>query len=239
MRRRARALRAFSSFRQACLLSAPAGAVQPPAPSTHQAASPLGAALSDELLRRRGPLCARASRVLAVASRTALSASASAQVFPDAAVLGPWLPQDGFDWMAEEFTFELDGRVVQRGRATQQMTAPEPALEYIRSVFPVVPGDVVMTGAGTARTLARSRARRHPCTCSCESCMRCVAMSAEASRLHDVVDLTHAPRRSHASGRLLTSSRRAGTPAGVGPVQPGQQGVLRWGSHLHYTVDFV
>jgi 2-keto-4-pentenoate hydratase/2-oxohepta-3-ene-1,7-dioic acid hydratase in catechol pathway len=55
--------------------------------------------------------------------------------------------------MAEEFTFELDGRVVQRGRATQQMTAPEPALEYIRSVFPVVPGDVVMTGAGTVRRM--------------------------------------------------------------------------------------
>lgn len=75
------------------------------------------------------------------------SGARRAQVFPDAAVVGPWLPQDGFDWMVEEFTFELDGRVVQRGKATQQMMAPEPALEYIRGVFPIVPGDVVMTGA--------------------------------------------------------------------------------------------
>ncbi|KAK9845792.1 hypothetical protein WJX81_002528 [Elliptochloris bilobata] len=97
------------------------------------------------------------------------------KVFPDAAVLGPWVPHDSFDWMNAEFFFELDGKAVQRGRVSQQMLAPQLALEYIRSVFPVCAHDVVMTG----------------------------------------------------------------TPAGVGPVSPGQQGMLRWGNHLLYTVDFV
>ena len=67
-------------------------------------------------------------------------------MFPDAAVLGPWLPHDSFDWMNEEFSFSLDGKVVQRGRVSEQMMAPEPALAYIRSMFPVLADDVIMTG---------------------------------------------------------------------------------------------
>ncbi len=68
------------------------------------------------------------------------------QVFPDAAVLGPWVPKDSFDWVNEEFLFELDGKIVQRGQAKQQMLGPGPALHYIRSVFPTLPNDIVMTG---------------------------------------------------------------------------------------------
>ena len=48
--------------------------------------------------------------------------------------------------MNEEFSFSLDGKVVQRGRVSEQMMAPEPALAYIRSMFPVLADDVIMTG---------------------------------------------------------------------------------------------
>ena len=80
------------------------------------------------------------SQILADTQRSAM------QVFPNAAVLGPWLPHDSFDWLNEEFTFSLDGKVVQRGRVSQQMMAPEPALSYIRGMFPLLADDVIMTG---------------------------------------------------------------------------------------------
>ena len=84
----------------------------------------------------------------------------TAKVFPDAALIGPFIAIGDFaDYLDTEFTFALDGKVRQRARGLQMLTQPKELLAYIGSRFPLCPGDVVFTGTpcGVGPVTAGSR----------------------------------------------------------------------------------
>jgi 2-keto-4-pentenoate hydratase/2-oxohepta-3-ene-1,7-dioic acid hydratase in catechol pathway len=98
------------------------------------------------------------------------------KVFRGSAILGPWIRLHDFpNYLGEEFTFSLDGKVCQRGRGSQMRLSPEKCISYANQHFPLCDGDVVFTG----------------------------------------------------------------TPAGVGPVVPGQLAEVKWGKYLSYQVKFT
>lgn len=71
----------------------------------------------------------------------------AAKVFRDSAVLGPWIPIHEFQgFMKEEFTFKLDGQIKQRAKGESMRHWPERCIEYAKSLFPLVEGDVLFTG---------------------------------------------------------------------------------------------
>ncbi len=98
-----------------------------------------------------------------------------AKVFPQAAVVGPWLPIHDFpDYLNQEFSFSLDSEVKQRGLGSDMQWDPDFLIAYIQECFPLLPNDLVFTG----------------------------------------------------------------TPHGVGPLQMGQVGLVKWGNKLEYSVQF-
>ncbi len=83
------------------------------------------------------------------------------KVFPDAAVVGPWVPPSRFaDYANKEFTFLLGGKVRQRGTANQMTMKIESAIEYASQFFPLCDGDLLFTGtpAGVGPVVAGDRA---------------------------------------------------------------------------------
>ena len=73
--------------------------------------------------------------------------SQHAQVFPGAAIVGPWVPLTSFpDWAHVPFSFTLEGKEVQSGMGASMMLAPNPALVAARALFGVRPGDWLFTG---------------------------------------------------------------------------------------------
>lgn len=98
----------------------------------------------------------------------------TSKVFPDSAVVGPWLRVSEFsNYLEEKFTFSLDDKVKQEGFGKSMLLSPVECVSYISKFFPLVAGDLIFTG----------------------------------------------------------------TPAGVGPVQSGQRGVLCFGS-IRYSVSW-
>ena len=71
----------------------------------------------------------------------------TAKVFEDAAIIGPWIPLSEFpEWQKTVFSFSLNGALRQQGHAGQMMLSISDALDYIRSFFPLCPGDLIFTG---------------------------------------------------------------------------------------------
>lgn len=67
--------------------------------------------------------------------------------FNGSGVVGPWIPIEEFeDYLQQEFQFKLDGEIRQRGTGDMMRLAPEQAIEYVDSFFPLQDGDVVFTG---------------------------------------------------------------------------------------------
>ncbi len=71
----------------------------------------------------------------------------TAKVFPDAAILGPWIPIDQFEnFVQQEFKLLLDGKERQRARGCEMMMDPLSLLVYISQFFPLKAGDCIYTG---------------------------------------------------------------------------------------------
>ncbi|MBY0378678.1 MAG: fumarylacetoacetate hydrolase family protein [Gammaproteobacteria bacterium] len=68
------------------------------------------------------------------------------KVFPDAAVIGPWLSLDNLEMEKLNFEFVLNGDVRQRGRSADMRFNPIELLVYASQYFPICAGDVLFTG---------------------------------------------------------------------------------------------
>jgi 2-keto-4-pentenoate hydratase/2-oxohepta-3-ene-1,7-dioic acid hydratase in catechol pathway len=85
----------------------------------------------------------------------------TAKVFPDAAIVGPWIAIDKFnDFINAEFTLTIDDVLRQRGRAAEMLTSPVDLIAYISHFFPLCAGDVIFTGtpAGVSSIVSGSKA---------------------------------------------------------------------------------
>lgn len=69
------------------------------------------------------------------------------KVFPDAAIVGAWIPVGEFrDYLDAEFTLAIDGSVRQRGKGSQMTFSPAQCVAYLSDFFPLVKGDLIYTG---------------------------------------------------------------------------------------------
>jgi 2-keto-4-pentenoate hydratase/2-oxohepta-3-ene-1,7-dioic acid hydratase in catechol pathway len=69
------------------------------------------------------------------------------KVFPDAAVVGPWLELKTLPQFAdEEFSLSLDGSIKQRAYAKQMSHSPAECLAYASQFIPICAGDIFFTG---------------------------------------------------------------------------------------------
>ena len=143
-----------------------------------------GAARASDLLPRRSPASSfdqatqgldHTQRDVQADARAKGSPWETAKVWPGSAVLGPWLELGSVpDWLDTEFTFELNGTIVQRGLGRDMVSGPAAALAAATATVGVSANDLFFTG----------------------------------------------------------------TPAGVGPLAPGDVGWLRWGGWLAVEAVF-
>lgn len=68
------------------------------------------------------------------------------KVFPDAALIGPWLFLNTLDMQALNFEFALNGEVRQRACSAEMRFNPVELLVYASQYFPICAGDVLFTG---------------------------------------------------------------------------------------------
>ncbi|MCD6044987.1 MAG: hypothetical protein K0R48_150 [Gammaproteobacteria bacterium] len=68
------------------------------------------------------------------------------KIFPDAAIIGPWLSLDLVDSDAWQFTFDLNGEVRQHGNSAEMHLSPVELLVYASQYFPICAGDLLFTG---------------------------------------------------------------------------------------------
>lgn len=68
------------------------------------------------------------------------------KVFPDAAIIGPWILANNIDYLHEEFSLSLNKEIRQRGNAQQMMMKPVDLICYISQFFPLCEGDLIFTG---------------------------------------------------------------------------------------------
>ncbi|CAM2835944.1 fumarylacetoacetate hydrolase family protein [Legionella worsleiensis] len=71
----------------------------------------------------------------------------TAKVFPDAAVLGPWIPYHQFqEYLNVEFQLFINGTLKQCAKGSDMMMCPVDLLVYISQFFPLKSGDIIYTG---------------------------------------------------------------------------------------------
>lgn len=82
----------------------------------------------------------------------------TAKVFPDAAILGPWISCDEFQhFMDCNFQLTLDERVTQCAKGQDMMMHPVDLLVYISGFFSLKAGDIVFTGTpGGVSSISRT-----------------------------------------------------------------------------------
>lgn len=69
------------------------------------------------------------------------------KVFRNSAVVGPWIPVHEFaNYLEEEFTFLLQGKVQQKAHGREMRLSPEECVAYAKEMFPLMPGDILFTG---------------------------------------------------------------------------------------------
>ncbi len=70
-----------------------------------------------------------------------------AKVFPDSAIIGPWVPIENFsNFLEAPFSLKINGVLRQEGRATQMRLSPAECIAYISENFPLCAGDLIFTG---------------------------------------------------------------------------------------------
>lgn len=71
----------------------------------------------------------------------------SAKVFPDAAVIGPWIQFSTMeDIFSQDFSLFIGDKLRQRGNAAQMIFKPAECLAYASEFFPICEGDLLFTG---------------------------------------------------------------------------------------------
>jgi 2-keto-4-pentenoate hydratase/2-oxohepta-3-ene-1,7-dioic acid hydratase in catechol pathway len=69
------------------------------------------------------------------------------KVFPCSAIIGPWLGISEFsDYLEQDFSFQVDGKIRQRGRGREMRFSPAECISYASEFFPLRGGDIVFTG---------------------------------------------------------------------------------------------
>jgi acylpyruvate hydrolase len=68
------------------------------------------------------------------------------KVFPDAAVIGPWLSLNTLDIQALQFEYRQNGELRQQGNSSQMRFNPVELLVYASQYFPLCAGDLLFTG---------------------------------------------------------------------------------------------
>lgn len=69
------------------------------------------------------------------------------KVFPDAAIIGPWLPlQNLEDLLNLSFSFSLNGEMRQQSRGQSMLFKPAELISYASQFFPLCEGDILFTG---------------------------------------------------------------------------------------------
>lgn len=86
-------------------------------------------------------------RDLQSAAKTNGAPWTTGKVFPDAAVVGPWVPLSSFENMeSTEFSLLIDGTLKQHSQAKQMIFSPAECLAYASEFFPICDGDLLFTG---------------------------------------------------------------------------------------------
>ncbi len=71
----------------------------------------------------------------------------TSKVFPDSAVVGPWIRLSEFpNYLEEKFTFILDDKLMQQDMGKNMRMNPIEIVSYISEFFPLVAGDLIFTG---------------------------------------------------------------------------------------------
>ncbi len=69
------------------------------------------------------------------------------KVFPQSAVLGPWIEWTQFqNYLEIPFTFSVNSSVRQQGRGNEMRFSPQECLSYAKDHFEICPGDLFFTG---------------------------------------------------------------------------------------------
>jgi 2-keto-4-pentenoate hydratase/2-oxohepta-3-ene-1,7-dioic acid hydratase in catechol pathway len=69
------------------------------------------------------------------------------KVFVGSAILGPWVQISDFpNFENTQFSFSLEGRVRQKGRASEMRLSIPECIVYASQHFPLCPGDLIFTG---------------------------------------------------------------------------------------------
>ena len=70
-----------------------------------------------------------------------------AKVFPDSAIIGPWVTVEEFrEYLETPFSFEVNGVTKQRAVASEMTLSPRECVAYISTQFPLCEGDLIFTG---------------------------------------------------------------------------------------------
>lgn len=69
------------------------------------------------------------------------------KVFEGSAIVGPWIAYADFkNYLDDEFSFAIDGKVRQQGKGSQMRLSPKECIDYAARFFPVCDGDLIFTG---------------------------------------------------------------------------------------------
>ena len=68
------------------------------------------------------------------------------KVFPDAAIIGPWIETSSLDFLDLDFTFTLDNELKQKSSGHKMIFNPIDLIVYASNYFPLCEGDILFTG---------------------------------------------------------------------------------------------
>ncbi len=85
----------------------------------------------------------------------------TSKVFPDAAIIGPWIPIETVDIQDLKFEFALNGELRQQGHSADMRLNPLELMVYASQHFPLCAGDILFTGtpAGVGSVKPGDRAK--------------------------------------------------------------------------------
>lgn len=84
---------------------------------------------------------------------------AVAKVFPDAAVIGPWIEIKNLAFLEDPFQFTLDTVVRQKSHGTEMLFNPIELVMYASQFFPLCVGDILFTGTPSGVGAVHDNAR--------------------------------------------------------------------------------
>jgi acylpyruvate hydrolase len=71
----------------------------------------------------------------------------TSKVFPDAALIGPWVEAESFSqWRSLPFGMRSQGQIWQQATAEQMIHNPFFLIHYVSQYFPLCAGDIIFTG---------------------------------------------------------------------------------------------